>query len=250
MATKKQARAAQRRRYEAYEARVAARMARRRRNVRITSAIAAGALVAGGGTLALVTVGPFASEPAASPSPSSSSIDAVGPGPAASEYRDWTATIDTDLGAITMTLDGAAAPQAVASFVTLARDGFFDGVSCHRLTTSGIFVLQCGDPAGNGTGGPGYSFGPIENAPSDNVYPAGTVAMARRGGDAYSMGSQFFLVYADSTIPSDSAGGYTVFGTITDGLAILEDVAAQGTEDGSNDGRPREPVVMNEVTVE
>ncbi len=84
--------------------------------------------------------------------------------------------------------------------MSLAESGYFDGTSCHRLTTSGIYVLQCGDPTGTGTGDPGYKFGPVENAPTDDVYPAGTVAMARQGGDADSMGSQFFLVYEDSTI--------------------------------------------------
>src|SRR5699024_3762201 len=96
-------------------------------------------------------------------------------------------------------------------------------------------LLQCGDPTATGTGGPGYTFGPIENAPSDDQYAAGTVAMARQANDADSMGSQFFLVFSDTTLPSDSAGGYTVFGHITSGLQILKEIGQTGTADGSRD---------------
>ena len=75
-------------------------------------------------------------------------------------------------------------------------------------------MLQCGDPNGDGTGGPGYTFGPIENVPKDGVYPAGTIAMANAG-QPDSQGSQFFIVYKDTTLPR---GGYTVFGQVTSGL--------------------------------
>ena len=170
------------------------------------------------------------------------------PDPALAEGRTWTATIATNQGDITVDLDGAAAPQAVASFVALAKDGFFDGTDCHRLVTEGIFVLQCGDPSGNGTGGPAYRYGPIENAPANDMYATGTLAMARVGGDGESMGSQFFIVYEDSPIPSDNAGGYTVFGQVTEGLSIVEDVASAGTVTGQPDGRPAQSVIVNEVT--
>ncbi|MCB7137603.1 peptidylprolyl isomerase [Cellulosimicrobium marinum] len=169
------------------------------------------------------------------------------PPASAAEGREWTSTLTTSVGDIELTLDGAAAPQAVANFVALAEAGYFDETSCHRLTTSGIYVLQCGDPTGTGTGDPGYGFGPIENAPADDVYPAGTVAMARQGGNAESMGSQFFLVYEDSTIPSDAAGGYTVFGTITSGLDVVQAVADAGTADGAGDGSPATPVTIEGV---
>ncbi len=161
-------------------------------------------------------------------------------------------TIATSCGDIGISLDGAKAPQAVASFITLAGDGFFAGTPCHRLTTTGIYVLQCGDPTGTGTGGPGYSFGPIENAPTDDVYPAGTIAMARQGGNASSQGSQFFLVYQDSTIPSDAVGGYTVLGTITSGLDVVQRVADAGDDDsnGAGDGRPTTPISIEQVTVQ
>ena len=170
------------------------------------------------------------------------------PAPALAQSRIWDVTVETNLGTIELSLDGRAAPQAVASFLSLASEGFFNGTDCHRLTTSGIYVLQCGDPTGTGTGGPAYRFGPIENAPTDDLYPAGTLAMARQGGDASSMGSQFFVVYADSTIPSDEAGGYTVFGTVTQGLDIVRSIAEGGTITGGADGRPALSVIITKVT--
>jgi peptidyl-prolyl cis-trans isomerase B (cyclophilin B) len=171
--------------------------------------------------------------------------------PAAStaESRDWPVTLKLNSDDLQITLDGADAPQAVASFLSLSKAGYFDGTACHRLTTAGIFVLQCGDPTGTGTGGPGYNFGPIENAPADDVYPAGTLAMARVGGDAESMGSQFFIVYKDSTIPSDNAGGYTVFGTITGGMDAVQAIAADGASGGGSDGTPTDPATITSVTV-
>ncbi|MEU4383907.1 peptidylprolyl isomerase [Promicromonospora sp. NPDC023805] len=171
--------------------------------------------------------------------------------PSVAEDRTWTVTLqacsgDTEAD-IVLELDGQKAPQAVANFVTLAQGGYFDDTGCHRLVTEGIHVLQCGDPTFTGSGSPGYSFGPIENAPENDVYPAGTVAMARRGGDAASMGSQFFLVYEESTIPSDAVGGYTVFGTITSGLDFVQAVADAGTAGGAPDGAPVTPVTIEGV---
>ncbi len=258
MATNKQARAQQRRRYEQFQAKIAAREARRRRRNRITAIVAIVVVALGVGTAGFFSFRPSDSPapsatPSAEPSVTTSAAptsSALAPAPSVAENRTWNAAIATSKGDITATLDGAAAPQAVASFVTLARDGFFNGTTCHRLTTGGIYVLQCGSPDGTSTGGPGYTFGPVENAPDNDIYPAGTIAMARVGNDGYSMGSQFFLVYKDSQILSDTAGGYTVFGTITDGLAILEAIGAAGTSDGSVDGSPVEPVTINEVTVE
>ena len=142
------------------------------------------------------------------------------------------------------------APQATANFIALAQAGYFEQISCHRLVTEGIYVLQCGDPNGDGTGGPGYNFGPIENAPAGDLYAEGVLAMARRGGDGSSMGSQFFIVYQDSTIPSDAAGGYTVFGKVTAGLEAVKAIAAAGTADGSTDGRPASEVKLGNVSVE
>jgi peptidyl-prolyl cis-trans isomerase B (cyclophilin B) len=103
-------------------------------------------------------------------------------------------------------------------------------------------VLQCGDPTGTGSGGPGYQFGE-ENLPADgqNNYPAGTVAMANAG--TGTNGSQFFLVYEDSELPPE----YTVFGQITQGLDVLAGIAAQGTADGSEDGTPKQPVTLDDL---
>lgn len=171
--------------------------------------------------------------------------------PEVAEDRTWTVSLSSCAGDaegdIVLELDGAAAPQAVASFVTLAQAGYFNDTQCHRLTTAGIYVLQCGDPTATGSGGPGYAFGPVENAPADDVYPAGTVAMARMSNDGESMGSQFFLVYEDSTIPSDAAGGYTVFGKITSGLDFVQAVADTGVDGGASDGAPATPVTIEGV---
>lgn len=154
--------------------------------------------------------------------------------------KTWKVTLTTSCGPIVFTLDGAKAPQATASMLLLAKSKFFDGTPCHRLTTSGIFVLQCGDPTGTGTGGPGFKYGPVENAPADNNYPTGTVAMARQGGDGKSMGSQFFLVYQDSPIPADAAGGYTVLGKVLSGQEIVDKIAAGGL--GSDGTAPKRAI--------
>lgn len=255
MTTRKQAKAQAARRQQAYEERAAAKQRRRRHTVRVTAAVVAAALLLGGG-LAVLLVALNQDRLDAAPQPDPTLAEPTGwgssptpPDPALAEARTWTATLSTSQGDLVAELDGAAAPQAVASFVALAGDGWFDGTECHRLTTQGIFVLQCGDPTGTGAGGPTYSFGPIENAPADGVYPAGTIAMARVGGDGNSMGSQFFIVYQDSTIPADAAGGYTVLGRLVDGTARVVEVAEAGTATGQPDGPPLESVIVNEVSV-
>lgn len=185
------------------------------------------------------------------PVPTASETGVSAPDPALSENRTWTGSMNVAGVPITFELDGAASPQAVASTVSLVNSGFYEGISCHRLTTEGIYVLQCGDPNGDGSGGPGYSYGPVENAPTDDSYPAGTIAMARQGGNGSSMGSQFFIVYQDSTIPSDEAGGYTVIGRITSGLPeLISTVTSQGTEKGGTDGKPKVPVTITSISVQ
>ena len=186
---------------------------------------------------------------AASPSNSASSLTNRVPEASVSENRTWTGSMKVNNGVLGFQLDGAKAPQAVANFVSLSKSGFYSGVSCHRLTTENIYVLQCGDPKGDGTGGPGYSFGPIENAPKDNFYPAGTIAMARQGGNGSSQGSQFFIVYEDTTLGSDAAGGYTVFGKVTSGLEIVKAIAKVGTDNGTGDGKPKSAVNLSAVNV-
>ena len=156
--------------------------------------------------------------------------------------------IKTNRGAISLQLNPSAAPVTVNSFVFLADQDYFNNVTCHRLTTSGIYVLQCGDPTGTGSGGPGYTF-KDENLKAFGTgasvtYPAGTVAMANSG--ANTNGSQFFLVYKNSTLPPD----YTPFGTITGGMDVLNAIAKVGSDNSNaaGDGHPKESVIMQTVT--
>jgi peptidyl-prolyl cis-trans isomerase B (cyclophilin B) len=158
---------------------------------------------------------------------------------------DVAATMETSAGDIGLILDADAAPCTVNSFVSLAEQGYFDGTTCHRLTTTdaGIFVLQCGDPTGTGMGGPGYSFD--DELTGKETYPAGTLAMANAGPNTN--GSQFFIVYDDTPLPPS----YTVFGTVDDaGLQVVRDVADKGTVDGGPDGAPKTPVDIESVTVD
>ncbi|MBW1638716.1 peptidylprolyl isomerase [Microbacterium resistens] len=151
------------------------------------------------------------------------------------------ATIRTSAGDLAVSLDADAAPCTVNSFLSLAQQGYFDETPCHRLTTSGIFVLQCGDPTGTGTGGPGYEF-PDELTGSE-TYPAGTLAMANAGPDTN--GSQFFVVYADTQL----APSYTVFGSLdAASVEVVKAIAAKGTDTGAGDGKPKEPVTIAGVT--
>nr|WP_325210528.1 peptidylprolyl isomerase [Salinibacterium sp.] len=229
------------------------RVARRRRdNIIATSVALAVVIVAVVAQIAFFTAGPGASEaePVASPS---ASPDSAVPSPELAEDRLWTGTLmlnDVELG---IELDGRAAPQAVAAVIQGARDGYYQGKSCHRLTNDGFFVLQCGSVDGTGASDPSFRFGPIENAPSDDVYPEGTIAMARASGDAESNGRQFFIVYEDTTIPSDTAGGYTVLGRVTDGLeALASEITDAGVVPGSaeNDGAPVVPTTITALDID
>jgi peptidyl-prolyl cis-trans isomerase B (cyclophilin B) len=149
-------------------------------------------------------------------------------------------TISTSAGDIKASLDSDATPCTVNSFMSLATQGYFDNTTCHRLTTQGIFVLQCGDPTASGMGGPGYSF--ADELSGKETYGPGTLAMANAGPDTN--GSQFFLVYDDSPLPP----AYTVFGSIDDAsLTVLKDIAAKGTADGGPDGAPKETVTITLV---
>ncbi len=169
------------------------------------------------------------------------------PDPALAEAAVWTATLETNCGDITLELYGDKAPQTVASFLFLAREDFWAGSPCHRLTTAGIFVLQCGDPTGSGTGGPGYGFG-IENAPANGKFPVGTLAMARTQ-DPNSNGSQFFIVYKNTTLPTEG-GGYSIFGRVTDGMEIVDAIAKEGVRGGAPDGPPAQPISIVDVSVQ
>ena len=181
---------------------------------------------------------------------SSGDPDAVAaPDASKAQSREWTGTMEFNGETMDVTLFGDKAPAAVASFLHLAETDFFSGTTCHRLTTGGFDILQCGDPTATGAGGPGYEFGPIENAPSDNVYQRGTLAMARTS-SPNSHGSQFFIVYGDTSIGRDAAGGYTVFGEVNGGLDAVEKVADQGTSNGQQDGPPAAPAVLGTMRFE
>jgi peptidyl-prolyl cis-trans isomerase B (cyclophilin B) len=168
----------------------------------------------------------------------------------------YTATINTNLGKIVINLLNSKATCTVNSFVHLAETNFWNNTQCHRVSNSdGLYMLQCGDPTAAasqklscssttlGTGGPGYAFND-ENL-TGATYKAGTVAMANSG--ANTNGSQFFLVFKDTTL----SPGYTPFGTITSGLDILQKVANAGTSCtfSSGGGVPKEKVVINSVTI-
>jgi peptidyl-prolyl cis-trans isomerase B (cyclophilin B) len=169
----------------------------------------------------------------------------VGTPPATADSASvYKATIRTNRGNIVINLRNSKAPCTVNSFVYLAAKNYFSNTPCHRLTTSGIYVLQCGDPTGTGEGGPGYKF-KDENL-TGAKYTAGTVAMANSG--ANTNGSQFFLVYRNSlSLPAS----YTPFGTIVSGLNIIQNVAKAGStnSNGPGDGAPKEKVEIESVTI-
>jgi peptidyl-prolyl cis-trans isomerase B (cyclophilin B) len=254
-------------------ARQAERRARRSHKARIR-AIATGGVCA----LAAVGVGAYflagtsggksaAASASASPSPSASASPAaaavaeparhctytasgtaarkVSLPPSSPNYTaSYQATIATNRGAIVINLLNSKATCTVNSFVHLAEQKYFDNTKCTRLTTSSIYVLQCGDPTGTGTGGPGYEFA-SENL-KGAAYPAGTVAMANTG-QPDSNGSQFFLVYKNTPLPPS----YTPFGTMTQGLPILDAIAQTGTDNANapGDGHPKENVVIATITI-
>jgi peptidyl-prolyl cis-trans isomerase B (cyclophilin B) len=149
-------------------------------------------------------------------------------------------------GPVTITLDWAKAPCTVNSFVSLAEQGYFDDTKCHRLADSGIFILQCGDPSGTGKGGPGYEF--ANETDGTETYTEGAVAMANGGPG--SNGSQFFLVWADST-SLDKKRNYTIFGEMDKASRDVVASMAEEGQDGSNPdgtGRPNNPCEISTVT--
>jgi peptidyl-prolyl cis-trans isomerase B (cyclophilin B) len=147
-------------------------------------------------------------------------------------FKNRTFTFKTNCGDVVVAADGIKAPLTVISMAYMANNGYFDATLCHRLTTKGIYVLQCGDPTASGSGGPAWQV-PDENlpAPGANAYPAGTVAMANSG--ANTNGSQFFIVYADNSMLGPN---YTIWGHITQGLDIIKAIAAKGSNNANGDG--------------
>jgi peptidyl-prolyl cis-trans isomerase B (cyclophilin B) len=157
----------------------------------------------------------------------------------------YRATIHTNRGDIVIKLLNSKATCTVNSFVFLAAKKYFSGTHCRRLTTSGFYVLQCGDPTGTGSGGPGYRFDDENLAGA--TYPAGAVAMANNS-EPNTNGSQFFLVYKNSAALQPK---YTPFGAIVSGLNIIQNVAKAGSDNanGPGDGHPKKKVVIESVTI-
>ena len=156
----------------------------------------------------------------------------------------YKATIVTNRGNVVIDLLNSKATCTVNSFVYLAAKKYFNNTKCQRLTTSNsVYILQCGDPTGTGSGGPGYKFADENLAGA--TYPQGTVAMANSG--ANTNGSQFFLTYKNTT----ESPNYTPFGTIVSGLDIIQNVATKGSDNsnGAGDGHPKESVIIESVTI-
>jgi peptidyl-prolyl cis-trans isomerase B (cyclophilin B) len=241
---------------------VHARGLRRRRRDNIAAIIGVVVVAA----LATVTqifyfsAGPGAPAPEASASasatPTPSAGENVGDVPSAdlAEGRTWTGELDLNDVSLGISLDGAAAPQAVSSLVQDVKNGYFDDKTCHRLVNDGNTpeLIQCGSVTGDGQGDPDYQFGPVENAPTDAVYPAGTIAMAR-GESEYSMDHQFFIMFEDAPLGTADSG-YTVVGQVTSGLDDLidSDIVTAGLTPGNSetDGTPVTPTTITKFTLE
>ena len=192
----------------------------------------------------------------ASPDPAAKKVKPPRTGKVPTDPAQVSASMVTNQGHIGLMLANNESPCTVNSFASLIGQKYFDTTKCHRLTTSpDLGVLQCGDPKGDGTGGPGYQFAneyPTDQYPPNDpkaqepvLYPRGTVAMANAGPNTN--GSQFFLVYKDSQLPPQ----YTVFGTIqADGLATLDKIAKAGVAGGGEDGPPAEEVSITSVLLD
>ncbi len=192
----------------------------------------------------------------ASPEPASKQVNPPRTGKVPTYPAQVSASMATNQGNIGLQLDNAKAPCTVNSFASLAQQGYFNDTPCHRLTTTEkLSVLQCGDPTGVGTGGPGYQFAneyPTNQYQPDDpalqepvVYPRGTLAMANAG--TGTNGSQFFLVYRDSELPPN----YIVFGTVDEtGLATLDKIAEAGVAGGGQDGKPATDVQVKSIQLD
>ncbi|WP_103516275.1 peptidylprolyl isomerase [Streptomyces sp. SM10] len=225
-------------------------------SVAVVAVIGAGAYVSLGDDDSKSSADAAASaDPSASPSPSPSESESKAPEPAMKidKKAKYSMSLGTSQGDIKIAMDASKTPHTVNSFKALADKGYFDDTKCHRLTTEGIFVLQCGDPKGDGTGGPGYTI-PDENLTAlgkadekgSVTFPAGTVAMANTGQPGTG-GSQFFLVYKDTQL----SPSYTPFGTMDDaGLKAVKKVAEAGVTGGAGDGAPKKTVTVEKATVD
>ncbi len=150
--------------------------------------------------------------------------------------KSYTATIETNLGAIEIDLHAERSPLTVNNFVFLARDGFYDDVIFHRVISG--FMIQGGDPTGTGRGGPGYRFRDETEGAGD--YSRGTVAMANAGPNTN--GSQFFICHGDAPLPHS----YTIFGKVSSGMETVDAIAALDTD---RSDRPKTDATMKSVTI-
>jgi peptidyl-prolyl cis-trans isomerase B (cyclophilin B) len=192
----------------------------------------------------------------ASPDPAAKPVKPPRTGKIPTDPAQVSASMATNQGNMGLMLANNESPCTVNSFASMIGQKYFDNTKCHRLTTSPeLGVLQCGDPKGDGTGGPGYQFGneyPTDQyTPNDPklqepvVYPRGTLAMANAGPNTN--GSQFFMVYKDSQLPPQ----YTVFGAIqADGLATLDKIAKAGVAGGGEDGSPASEVTIKSLLLD
>ncbi|WP_322861512.1 peptidylprolyl isomerase [Mycobacterium europaeum] len=192
----------------------------------------------------------------ASPQPAVKPVKPPRTGKVPTDPAQVSASMVTNQGRIGLMLANNESPCTVNSFASLIGQKYFDNTKCHRLTTSpDLGVLQCGDPKGDGTGGPGYQFAneyPTDQYPPNDpkaqqpvLYPRGTLAMANAGPGTN--GSQFFMVYKDSQLPPQ----YTVFGTIQpDGLATLDKIAKAGVAGGGEDGAPASDVTITSLLLD
>ena len=269
MATSKQRREAERRRLQRQLQRRAQRDARRRRVLTLVSVLGVLVVVAvvvlvvmlsGGDKSTNAGAGGASKTTSASPSTTPTSPTPTGttatcawsktkdkagrtvsePATTVSRKGTVSVSVTTNRGPMVFTLDRTKTPCTVASFVSLAEQKYYDGTSCHRLTSGSLSVLQCGDPLGNGSGGPGYQF--KDELSGQEKYTRGVLAMANSGPNTN--GSQFFIVYKDSQLPAS----YTVFGTVTSGMGVVDRVAAAGSVT-AGDGKPKLPITLQKVTV-
>ena len=159
-------------------------------------------------------------------------------------FKNRTFTFTTNCGDIVIQANGKGAPITVTALAALANGGFYNKTFCHRLVTDEIYVLQCGDPTGTGRGGPNFTYRD-ENLPQavEANYPAGTVAMANSG--ANTNGSQFFIVYEDTSMNPN----YTIWGRVTKGLEIVKAIAKEGVVDGTSEGLPKQMIAIERVRV-
>ncbi len=171
------------------------------------------------------------------------------PDPSLAAAASWRATIVTTCGPVEVVLDGRKAPASVASFIELARAGYYSDSVCNRLTSrlAPSRFLQCGDPTGRRGGDPGYGL-PLENVPADRHYAAGVVAIAR-GPEVGTTAGEFLFVYAPFTAPADEPV-YSVIGRVVSGTGVIEHIAALGGEDHLSDWYPFTSISIVSVTVE